>query len=180
MSKITTCTIPLDKIDEGLSLIAYNVQYLCQDYYTLVKEGSPWHAVVMAIFALEELAKYFALKKAKQIALQSKTTNVEVDQRLFGRGRPDTHKYKLDIARREELIPPNVWTLYAGNFDRSNFDSTNFDTEEVVVSTALRTRNIFVDWRDEKWQVGGNADLSRVKQLVEAILETLSQLVKTP
>lgn len=172
MSKIT---IPLDKIDEGLTLVAYNVQYLCQDYDTLVREGSPWHAVVMAIFALEELAKYFALKKAKQIALQSRTTKVEVDERVFGHGW-DSHKRKLEIVKNEQLIPTDAWTLYTARFDEAYFDSAYFDTEDVKISTALRTRNIYVDWRDEKWQVGGNADLSRVKPLVEAIREKLGQL----
>lgn len=57
------CVIPLDMVDEGLSLVASNIQHLYQDHYTLMEAGSPWHAVVMAIFALEELAKYFVLKR---------------------------------------------------------------------------------------------------------------------
>lgn len=154
--------IPLEKIDERLSLVAGNIQFLYQDHYSLMQAGSNWHAVAMAIFALEELVKYFILKREKDSAIQAKMTSIQVDERLFGRGR-NSHKYKLEIARKERLIPLDAWTINTARFDRAYFDSAFFDTEDVVISAALRTRNTFVDWIDGKWEHGTAVETLRLK-----------------
>lgn len=174
-TKPKTCVIPLDKVDEGLRLIGFNIQSLYQDHYTLMQAGSPWHANVMAIFALEELVKYFVLKRDKKLALETQETSIKVDERLFGRGR-NSHQYKLDIAREQELIPLDAWTIHTAAFDKAAFDSAAFDTEDVTVSTALRTRNIFVDWTNGKWEVGSLSESTRTKKFVDLIMEKLVQL----
>jgi AbiV family abortive infection protein len=176
-SRSEKCVIPLDKVDEGLSLVATNVQYLCQDNYTLMQAGSPWHAVVMAIFALEELTKYFVLKRERNLARSSKANSIEVDERLFGRGHGNSHAFKLNIAKEEKLVPLDAWQIHTAAFDKAYFDSGYFDVEDVTVSGALRTRNIFVDWVNGKWEIGSDFEPMRLKNFVDLIMEKLKQLV---
>lgn len=169
--------IPLDQVNDGLNHIALNIRRLMEDHYVLMRDGSDWHAVALAIFALEELAKYYVLKHEKDEAIKTKETSVEVDERLFGRGRHgNPHRYKLDIARNERLIPPDTWTIHTAEYDRGLYDSAHYDTEEVVVTADLRTQNIFVDWRDGKWQHGTVLEVFRLKNFADSILHTLNQL----
>jgi hypothetical protein len=102
-------------------------------------------------------------------------TSVEVEEVLFGRGR-NSHKRKLDIARKEKLIPPDKWTINTARFDSAYFDSAYFDTEDVVVSAALRTQNIFVDWKDGEWVHGTILEVSRVKDFADSIIQSLDKL----
>lgn len=82
--------IPLGKIDNGLLLIKRNIQKLAQDTKTLLDEGSDHHAIVLAIFAFEELAKYSELKKCKESALEAGDRTLSVDSRFIStRGVPE-------------------------------------------------------------------------------------------
>ena len=170
------CTIPIEKIDSGLGIIAGNIRRLIQDHYALMRDGSDWHAVALAIFALEELAKYYALKHGKDDAIRNHMTSVEVEELLFGRGHGNSHKRKLEIARKEKLIPPDKWTINTARFDSAYFDSAYFDTEDVVVSAALRTQNIFVDWKNGEWVHGTVLEVARVKDFADSIIRSLDQL----
>jgi AbiV family abortive infection protein len=170
------CKIPLDRIDSGLDLISRNIRRLIGDHYALMKEGSDWHAVGLAIFALEELVKYYVLKQKKDEAIKKQMTSVEVEELLFGRGRGNSHRYKLDIARNEHLIPPETWTIHTARLDRAYFDSAYFDAEDIVVSAALRTRNMFVDWREREWEHGTVLETLRLKNFADSIIRTLDEL----
>jgi len=66
------CTIPVDKIDSGLDAIARNIRRLIKDHYALMRDGSDWHAMALAIFALEEFAKYYVLKQKRDEAIKKR------------------------------------------------------------------------------------------------------------
>jgi len=168
--------IPLDRIDSGLQLIAGNTRRLIEDHYALMRDGSDWHAVALAIFALEELVKYYVLKRKKDDATKRQMTSVEVEELLFGRGRGNSHKYKLDIARKEHLIPPDTWTIHSARYNRAYYDSAHYDTEDVVVSAALRTRDIFADWKQGEWEHGTVLETLRLKNFADSIIHSLDQL----
>jgi AbiV family abortive infection protein len=170
------CTVPLDRVDSGLDLIAGNIRRLIEDHSALMREESDWHAVALAIFALAEVAKYYVLKRKKDDAIKRQMTSVEVEELLFGRGRGNSHKYKLDIARKEHLIPPDTWTIHSARYNRAYYDSAHYDTEDVVVSAALRTRNTFVDWKQGEWEHGTVLEASRLKDFADSIIHTLDQL----
>lgn len=167
--------IPLDRVDEGLDLIGNNIRAFVQDNYALMHNRSDWHAVALAILALEELAKYYALKQAKEIAIRNKQTSAEVDERLFGYGNR-SHEYKLRIAKDQKLIPLDNWTINTGKFDLAYFDSAHFDAQDVVISSALRNMNMYVDWKDGNWRIGtGVFEPLRLKVLVDSIIESLER-----
>jgi AbiV family abortive infection protein len=167
--------IPIEQVNDGLNLVALNMRRLTQDHYVLMKDGSDWHALVFAIFALEELARYYILKQKKEEAIRTEMASIEVDQHLFGRGRKG-HRYKLAIARNERLIPPDMWTIYTARYSSAHYCSARYDTEDVAVTAALRTQNTFVDWKDGKWEHGTLLDVFRLRDLVDSILHTLEQL----
>ena len=168
-------TIPMDRIDTGLDITAGNIRRLIQDHYALMRDGSDWHAVALAIFALEELAKYYVLKHGKDDAIRNRMTSVEVEELLFGRGR-NSHKRKLDIARKERLIPPDMWTIYTARYGPAAYGSAHYDTEDVTVTAALRTQNIFVDWKDGEWVHGTVLEVARIKNFADSIIQSLDQL----
>lgn len=168
-------TIQLDKVDEGLNVIASNIRSFVQDHYALMHQKSDWHAVAMGIFALEELVKYSELKHGKETAIQKNLTSVEVDERLFGHGK-DSHGYKLKIAKDQKLIPLEAWTIHTGGFSSANFSSEAFDTDAVITAT-LRTRNTYVDWKNGRWVHGaGIIDSLKVKNFVDSVIHTLEEL----
>jgi AbiV family abortive infection protein len=170
------CMIPLDRIDSGLDLIARNIRRLLEDHYALMRDGSDWHAVALAIFALEELVKYYVLKRKKDDAVKNQMTSVEVEELLFGRGRGNSHKYKLDVARNEHLIPLETWTIHTAKYERAHYDSARYDTEDVLISAALRTQNIFVDWKEGEWEHGTVLEALRLKNFADSIIHALDQL----
>jgi hypothetical protein len=129
--------------------------------------------IALAIFALEELAKYYVLKRGKDHATRNHMASVEVEEALFGRGRKNSHKHKLEIARKEKLIPPDKWAINTARFNSAYFDSAYFDTEDVVVSAALRTQNIFVDWKNGEWVHGTALEVARVKDFADSIIQSL-------
>jgi AbiV family abortive infection protein len=166
MSKIA---IPLDQADEGLKLIAANIHMFIQDHYALMQQASNWHAMALAIFALEELVKYSELKHMKQEALRRGVTSIEVDERLFGRCRK-SHEYKLKLAKDQALIPADAWVINSAKFDSAYFGSAYFDTEDVVITAALRVSNLYVDW-EERWQIGTDSfEPLRLKHFADSIL----------
>jgi AbiV family abortive infection protein len=168
-----TCAIPIDRVSQGLALVALNVQHLCKDSHELMRSGSPWHAVAMAIFALEELAKYYDLKRKRASALRSRTNVIKVDERLFGRGRGNSHLYKLQMAKDENLIPPDAWQIHTADADveyalhKALLGSADFNVKDATVS----------DWINEEWEIGSNYEPHRLKMLVDAITEKLKQLM---
>jgi hypothetical protein len=102
--------IPTNKIDDGLRLCDRNIRQFVKDVRILKKESSDYHAIALAIFAFEELAKYSELKKAKESATQS---TVKIDKRLLGG--PGAHSYKQNIARK--LIPSEAMIVMLAAFD---------------------------------------------------------------
>jgi hypothetical protein len=89
---------------------------------------------------------------------------------------PPLQNNNRDIARKEKLIPPDKWTINTAGFDSAYFDSAYFDTEDVVVSAALRTQNIFVDWKDGEWVHGTILEVARVKDFADSIIQSLDKL----
>jgi len=167
--------IPLDQVDFGLNLIGDNILSFIQDNYALMRQRSDWHAVALAIFALEELVKYAELKRLKELAIRANSLAIEVDKRLFGHGR-NSHEYKLTIAKEKELIPLDAWTIHAGYFRSEYFSRKYFDTP-TIISGALRLQNIYVDWKGGEWLHGSEVvDPSRLKTFVDSISKTLERL----
>jgi AbiV family abortive infection protein len=176
MSNARKIVIPLDQVNEGLRLVANNIRAFIQDHYALMQQGSTWHAVAIAIFALEELTKYHQLKRQKETATCNNLQSVEVDERLFGYGR-SAHEFKLKIAKEEQLIPSEAWTINTAKFDSAFFDSAYFDTKDVVIDATLRTTNWYVDWKNGKWQIGTEAlETLRLKNFADAIIVALEHL----
>jgi AbiV family abortive infection protein len=163
MSKIK---IPVAQVDTGLRLCAQNIRRFIEDTSALLERSSLIHATALAIFAVEELAKYSELKKAKMLTTGS---NLRVDSRLFKR-----HEYKQKLAK--SLLPKDALILSPAYFAAKYFDPKYFQTEDVEVSDALRLDCIFVNWKDGKWVYGSNAESNRLKRLAQNVLDTLTKL----
>jgi AbiV family abortive infection protein len=131
-----------------------------------MQAASDWHALAMAIFAFEELAKYSELKLAKQSATGDE---VEINDRLF-----KDHKYKQDIARR--LLPPDVVDLFPAGYGRQRYGESWYDMESTMVSPDLRLDAVFVNWKDGQWVVGAPFLPERLKNFVDEIINALNKL----
>jgi AbiV family abortive infection protein len=162
--------IPADKIGDGLRLCDRNIRQFAKDVRILLKESSDYHAIALAIFAFEELAKYSELRKAKESATQG---TVKIDKRLLGG--PGAHRYKQDIARK--LIPPEAMIVMPAAFDPAHFDSKHFMTEDVKVSPTLRLDCVFVNWKEEegRWDLGCPVLPDQIRKFTDAILDELEK-----
>jgi len=162
--------IPVSQIDEVLRLCARNIRRFINDMGILLKDSSDWHAIALAIFAFEELAKYSELRKSKESAAQD---IVMVDERLFGKGK-DPHGYKQNIARN--LIQQDAMILIFPYFDSTYFDARHFHAEPDEMSHALRLDCVYVNWKDGKWIHGTPVVPDRIMMFTEAILDRLNRL----
>ena len=162
--------IPTDKIGDGLRLCDRNIRQFAKDVRILLKESSDYHAIALAIFAFEELAKYSELRKAKESATHS---SVKIDKRLLGG--PGAHRYKQEIARK--LIPPKAMIVMPSLFDPARFDSKYFMTDDVEVSPTLRLDCIFVNWKEEeeRWDLGCPVLPAQITKFTDAILDALEK-----
>jgi len=159
--------IPVNKLQEGMNLCARNIRGYLQDVQKLLDnphDYSEWHAVMLAIFAFEELAKYYELKKAKEEAATNKVDKVEMDDRLFR-----NHEYKQELAR--ELIDKDFIRL----IDEASLPP-GFRGETVEISHRLRLDCAFVDWRDDQWIHGTPLMPSNLRKLKESIALALLSL----
>jgi AbiV family abortive infection protein len=161
--------IPVNKLNEGLRVCANNIRRFLLDIERLVQDVSDWHAVALAIFAFEELAKYSELKRAKEAATSS---IVRVDRRLFW-----SHKYKQEIARK--LVPLDAVELFPAGFNRQAFNSTFWNMETISVSPSLRLDCVFVNWENGEWTHGSPILPERLKSFCKAILDALNHLELT-
>jgi len=156
--------IPINRLDEGIRLCANNIRRFLQDVELLLKNSSEWHAIAMAIFAYEEIAKYAELKKAKSTATSD---SVEICSRLFY-----DHEYKQDIAY--ELIEDNESVVLLAESDLL----PHFQTEKVEVKPKLRLDCLFVDWceKNEQWRHGQPYLPSNIRRFKEEIAKALDRL----
>jgi AbiV family abortive infection protein len=161
--------IPIRKISDGLLQVAENIRLFTDDARLLLEHSSDWHAIALAIFAFEELAKYAELKKAKGPTDQGV---VRVDERLFGRGR-HPHGYKLDIARK----------LMRGLGQEEAMDLIPPILAKSAASPQLRLNCVFVDWKDGQngeWAYGTPTVANyRIERAIKAIENTLNWLEAT-
>jgi AbiV family abortive infection protein len=171
-----TYEIPIDQIDSGLNECASNVRRLIDDCRMMMKDGSQWHAAAMAIFALEELVKLYVLKRGYESAVLAGKSLVDVDERVFGRGRR-SHQFKLSIARQEKLIPEEAWVIHEGFFDDRYFDPRYFDIG-TVISATLRTESIFVDWdvQNKCWVNRPVIDSQKLETFVQSVAVALKRI----
>ena len=156
--------IPVDRLHEGIRLCARNIRGYLNDVRLLLDQPdglSHWHAVVLAIFAFEELAKLDQLKKAKAKATADK---VEIDDRLFS-----DHKYKQELAR--ELIDKESLKL----IDEASLLPA-FRSETVEISPYLRLDCAFVDWKDGQWIHGTPLIPNNLRKFRESIAQALCSL----
>ena len=159
--------IPAHKLDEGLELCALNIQQFVCDARVLVKKGSCWHAIALVILALEELAKYWELRRGKSGGSPC------FDSRLFGKRtkKGSSHDYKIEKARElmiwldnkmtekqksmrrlergleEKEIPP-VGFLQAIDGLIPPIGTTS--PQDSRASERLRLDCVYVDWCDSK------------------------------
>jgi AbiV family abortive infection protein len=138
------------------------------DAQTLLSRGHGWHAIVLAIFAFEELGKYAELRRIKD-SVKSGQDKVNVKDALFR-----SHDYKQTIAR--ELIPKDAMILLPASFDDASFDSEAFQTDDVTPSDTLRVQCVFVDWKDDDWCYGTPHDTERLKEFLNAVINALNKL----
>jgi AbiV family abortive infection protein len=164
--QMSNIEIPVSQIDIGLGLCAVNIRRFVEDVNILLENSSILHATALAIFAVEELAKYSELKKAK---ISATGPNAQVEKRLFY-----LHEYKQELAK--EFLPKDALILSPAVFDAGVFDSKVFQTEGVGVSDATRLECIFVDWKDGHWIYGASVQISRLRQLTQYVLDTLTKL----
>lgn len=172
-----TLRIPVSKLEFGLNCCARNIRDLALDAETLLGREYPTreshaHAIALAIFALEELAKYSEIKKAKQTATGD---TVEIDERLFR-----SHDYKQKIA--QELVPEDARVLFAENFVREHLLPDSDKTERIDVSPRQRTVCLFLDWNKKlaEWSLGIPVDTTLVSKLIKAIRDALVKLESNP
>lgn len=162
--------IPISTIDDGLRLCDRNIRQFAKDVRVLLRESSDYHAIAMAIFAFEELAKYSELRKAKESGTEN---SVKVDKRLLGG--PEAHIYKQKIASK--LIPPEAMIVMPAGFDPAYFDSKYFMTVDVRVSPPLRLDCLFVNWKEEErtWDLGCPVIPDQIMKFTDAILNELEK-----
>jgi AbiV family abortive infection protein len=157
--------IPRNKIDDGLKRIARNIRSFSKDVDLLLKSRSDWHAIALAIFALEELGKYNALQEAKRTA--TGTASVKINKKLFV-----NHAYKQAIAKG--LLPDKTWTLLPRVVLLDPEDSSKHVlSHSVKVSPQLRLDCLFVDWKDGNWNFGFPESREHVRDFVHAIEDAL-------
>mgnify|MGYP001055837129 CR=1 FL=1 len=161
--------ISVSKLQEGMNLCARNIKSYLQDVQLLLDPNNPrdfseWHAVMLAIFAFEELAKYNELNKAKEKAAINKVDKVEMDDRLFW-----SHKYKQELARK--LIDKESIRL----IDKASL-LPDFRGETVEISHRLRLDCAFVDWRDGQWIHGTPLIPNNLREFKESIAQALLSL----
>ena len=85
--------IPRNMVMEGIKLCLDNAEQYIDDSKLLRQNKSIEHAIVMAIFACEEMAKASILLEGFQ--QESDKDFVEVSKRLF-----EDHDYKMKIAEK--------------------------------------------------------------------------------
>ncbi|MGA3108165.1 MAG: AbiV family abortive infection protein [Candidatus Bathyarchaeia archaeon] len=136
--------IPVAKLNEGIELCAGTIRQLAHDAYVLLDRTIPsvWSALVLAIFAYEELAKCAELTTKNDSA--GREGEVKIDKRFF-----TDHVFKQNVAR--EIVGNAATELLPSGFDEAYFDSSYFDTKPMSVSHDLRVNCVFVSWRDDKW-----------------------------
>jgi AbiV family abortive infection protein len=169
--KQTTLKILVNKIDEGLRLIAGNIRRFVRDIDALLGSGrSDWHAIALAIFAFEELGKYHKLKEAKQAA---EGDIVTIDEALF-----TDHNYKQEIAKG--LLPRDALTILPRIVVPNVDGTTHVLTHSVKVSPLLRLDCLFVDWKNDDWNLGSPENPDHVRKFIQAIVDALVRMEKIP
>jgi len=159
-----TRIIPVDRLQEGMNLCARNIRGYLQDVQKLLDnphDCSDWHAVMLAIFAFEELAKFAQLKEAKARAA---TGNVEIDDQLFSK-----HKYKQELAGK--LIDKKSLKL----IDKTSLEPS-FRGETVTITPSLRLDCAFVDWENDQWTHGTPLIPNNLRKFKESIAQALCSL----
>jgi len=161
--------IPVSKLPEGLRLCAQNVRDFVVDAENAMSKGHGWHAIALAIFAFEELGKYYELKRLGEEARKNGLSDLMVKDNLFR-----SHTTKQIVARK--LVPSHAIILLPESFDKQYFDSKSFQTEPVTVSPNLRLECAFVDWLDGAWTLGAPHDTERIKTFLNSIMDALNNL----
>lgn len=154
----------MDRLQEGMRLCARNIRSYLQGVQLLLEHShdlGDWHAVILAIFAFEELAKFAQLKEAKEKAT---TDKVEIDDRLFR-----DHEYKQELARK--LIDEESRKL----IDEASLPPA-FRGETVEISPLLRLDCAFVDWKDDQWIHGAPLIPNNLRRFKESIAQALCSL----
>jgi AbiV family abortive infection protein len=176
---MSSTEIPVTQLDTGLKICAANIRQFVKDVDILLENSSIFHATTLAIFAVEELAKYSELERVKRLA---NGPTVQVDDRLFR-----SHPYKQGLAKK--LISNEAWILAPAVFEPAYFDSKYFDSRyfatgsskpEVTVSPTLRLDCSFVNWKDGGWVYGSGIQMDRLKQFAENILDVLAEFESSP
>jgi len=161
--------IPTDRLQEGMNLFARNIRGYLQDVQLLLDPKKPhdcseWHAVMLAIFAFEELAKFAQLKEAKEKAATNKADKVEMDDRLFRK-----HEYKQELGRK--LIDKEPLKL----IDMTSLPPP-FEGETVTITHSLRLHCAFVDWENDQWIFGTPLIPNNIRKFCDAIAMKLHSL----
>ena len=156
--------IPKDRIQQGVELSIANSGRYVEDCKVLLQSKSLSHAVVMAIFACEEFAKAGFLLEC--LEKQKKEGIVEVNKKIFS-----SHEFKIQYARKLGL------TLIMES-SRLGYARLPFKLggEDVVASPELRLDCAFVDYKDGKWNLGTDSQMSSIQQFLYEIEEKLKHL----
>jgi AbiV family abortive infection protein len=163
--------IPVARLPEGLQLCAQNIRYFVEDSEMLLSKGHGYHAIALAIFAFEELGKYYELKRLGEEATAKGESSITVRDDLFTK-----HGYKQDIVKQNHLIPSETMVLLPKYFDETYFSPKYFGTIEVKTDPDLRLECTFVDWVDGDWRSGTPHEAERLRKFLLAIIEALSKL----
>ena len=164
MVTVVVVQIPRNMVMEGIKLCLDNAERYVKDLELLRQNRSIEHAVVMAIFACEEMAKaYILFEHFKQ---ESDGDFVGVSKKLF-----EDHEYKMKTA--EKVLGINLYLDSSRLPVRIPF---RLGAPDVKASPKLRLQCAFVDFRDGSWKFGTEHNPHYFTFLLKAIQDKIDSL----
>ncbi len=167
--KLKHYQIPTSKILEGIQKCLSNTKRYVEDSRLIFGSGSLEHAVVLAIFAAEELAKAGIISQRFQQQRGRKSIQVE---RIIFQGR-DAHDYKIKEAKR---------ILGSLMLESSKLGVARFPfplgRPDVEASPETRLQCAFVDWDNKDWKFGTSFHPANLTDLLEGIEKHILKIAK--